>query len=236
MKEFFKRHPMLTSLIVIVLAIVGVNCLMLISTPFTAKGDNDWIAFYGSLLGGLLGGIATLFGVKLTLDRNEKLDEDKKRLSLIPYLSVESQMYDPDGETTYYQLTAFKDEKNKFKSATYIVFTLIFKNLGIGTAINLQFDKLNDLKYERDNGSGFSGINIQPYHLDKSYYITNVFAEYYKSKFKSGEYKLSYFYNDITGKYKYKQEVFMDINVEKDYRGKVKILNISSPELINIVD
>ena len=58
----------------------------------------DWLAFLGSILGGLIGGLFTFFGVKLTLKHEKEkevkeelkdLNETKPRLEIIKYLNFE---------------------------------------------------------------------------------------------------------------------------------------------------
>lgn len=59
----------------------------------------DWLAFIGSILGGLIGGLFTYFGVKLTLkherekEKQEQLmkaDAEKPRLEIIKYLDFDA--------------------------------------------------------------------------------------------------------------------------------------------------
>lgn len=54
----------------------------------------DWLAFAGSVIGGLIGGLFTFFGVKLTIrhdeekrkqEKNEKANKEKPRLEIISY-------------------------------------------------------------------------------------------------------------------------------------------------------
>ncbi len=60
----------------------------------------EWIAFFGNIFGGLIGGFFTFFGVKMTLDyqrKKNKLEEEKKKakeeedaLAARPILEIES--------------------------------------------------------------------------------------------------------------------------------------------------
>lgn len=59
----------------------------------------DWLAFAGSILGGLIGGLFTYFGVRLTLKHEKekekkevliKADAQKPRLEIIKYLDFEA--------------------------------------------------------------------------------------------------------------------------------------------------
>lgn len=56
----------------------------------------DWLAFAGSILGGLIGGLFTYFGVRLTLkhemekEKKEqilKADAEKPRLEIVKFLN-----------------------------------------------------------------------------------------------------------------------------------------------------
>ena len=59
----------------------------------------DWLAFFGSILGGLIGGLCTFLGVRLTLKHEREKEfkeiqrkavEDKPRLEVIKYLDFEA--------------------------------------------------------------------------------------------------------------------------------------------------
>ncbi|MGD6871218.1 hypothetical protein ACQCU1_03355 [Sutcliffiella horikoshii] len=66
---------------IIVLIPVIVNILMSIRIPLIPVGfNNDWIGFFGSFLGSVVGGGLTLLGVKLTLD----YQSDKEFINLAP--------------------------------------------------------------------------------------------------------------------------------------------------------
>ena len=58
----------------------------------------DWLAFLGSIIGGLIGGLFTFFGVKLTIkhekekdikEERQKINDTKPRLEIIKYLDFE---------------------------------------------------------------------------------------------------------------------------------------------------
>ncbi|MEA5048439.1 MAG: hypothetical protein VB034_07470 [Eubacteriales bacterium] len=48
------------------------------------RSDNDWIGFWG----GYLGGLCTLSGVILTIQRSKKEASDNQRISIMPYLAI----------------------------------------------------------------------------------------------------------------------------------------------------
>lgn len=74
--------------IYLLLAIVFINIILIIPNGFVVQ-NNDWIGFYGGLLGSLIGGLVTFLGVKLTIDnaRQDKINEEIK--SIRPFLQLE---------------------------------------------------------------------------------------------------------------------------------------------------
>lgn len=89
--------------IIVVLSIVTfiipivINLFLYLPFPPTPSdlGNKDWLAFWGSFLGGCFGGIATLFAVYYTLKQNlsqhqQLMDEQNKktRLEVLPFIDI----------------------------------------------------------------------------------------------------------------------------------------------------
>lgn len=88
----------------ILLCVAGVLLLpviiaILVSLPILPKlaNSNDWIGFWGGYLGSILGGIITLFVLKITIDDNNRL---KKRDEKISYYNHLTKLYASLGATT----------------------------------------------------------------------------------------------------------------------------------------
>ncbi|CAG9620865.1 hypothetical protein [Sutcliffiella rhizosphaerae] len=77
---FSKKHLYLFTILIILIPVI-VNILMNSRLPLFPVGlNNDWIGFFGSFLGSIVGGGLTLLGVKLTLD----YQSDKEYINTTP--------------------------------------------------------------------------------------------------------------------------------------------------------
>lgn len=101
-------------LLTIIIPII-INQLLFLPYPATPSdiGNKDWLTFWGSFIGGSIGGIATLFAVYYTLRQNlehnqNNLDVQMKqsRLGIIPYIDVRLFIDKPMGNPVYFM---FKD-------------------------------------------------------------------------------------------------------------------------------
>lgn len=81
---------------IIIIPII-LNCLLYLPFPLTPwdLSNKDWLSFWGSFLGGCIGGIATLFAVYYTLKQNLvyyhqsiKKQDHKTRIEVLPYIDV----------------------------------------------------------------------------------------------------------------------------------------------------
>ena len=88
--EFVKKHALfiILWLLVIILAPVIVN-YWFSNNGIPEKATNDgWASFFGSFLGGVVGGGATLVGVILTIEQNnkeQKLSELRKSKAIVQH-------------------------------------------------------------------------------------------------------------------------------------------------------
>lgn len=170
------RKLLIVSSIMIVVTVLVIPLLVnglltsSISAPFINNTTNsDWLGFWGSYLGAIFGGIATLLGVKLTID---KMDEQKK-LEVVPIIMPIKQKYvikrcKNTGEKSYY-IKEFHDEKEikeynalpviekelKFADFNYPHITM--KNLSEQKALEVKFYWK---KYTGENDEWYNGFII----------------------------------------------------------------------------
>ena len=77
-------------IIVIILAItigipIIINKALYLPIKTNTTNDSDWLAFWGSFLGGIFGGFATLIGVLYTIKKNDK-DKEKEEKKKLPFV------------------------------------------------------------------------------------------------------------------------------------------------------
>ena len=113
---------------------IGINILVLFKTPFAAAQNNDWIGFFG----GYVGGLSTLVGVLVTLNYYRSEDSEDKRISIMPYLKARKITDFPDNN--YQSVYFFDTESNEMYSVAGCQF--IVENVGLGTAVDINFPKL----------------------------------------------------------------------------------------------
>ncbi len=89
MNKYLKSKNFYIILLVITVIIMPIFINWLVTTNLSVsfifdkiETNNDWISFYGSYLGGIIGGLFTLFGVMLTINKNDK---QRKRTDIFQF-------------------------------------------------------------------------------------------------------------------------------------------------------
>lgn len=103
----------LFSLIIIIVTIVfSIIISVIISSvaPFGIKvaQDNNWIGYFGNIIGALIGGLVTFYGLYITIRYEREKEEDNRRLQVIPYLKY-----------SYIDYSEVKD-KDQFQNSMWI--------------------------------------------------------------------------------------------------------------------
>lgn len=138
-----------------------INLLIITEAPFEVAQSNDWIGFWGGVLGSILSGVITFVVLKITIENeNKKREKDMeilenqrledKRMSLFPYIKY-SIVEDKDLEkiniekvldTPFFIDPNLTQEEYKLKygnvgevSIDY-KFNLVLKNIGLGIIID----------------------------------------------------------------------------------------------------
>lgn len=114
----------------------------------------DWLAFAGSILGGLIGGLFTYFGVRLTLkhemekEKKEqilKADAEKPRLEIVKFLNFEETKHNRninnDCNVLMLDIKTFADDNGRTRffydeqALRYRKYSEFRENINIDTAI-----------------------------------------------------------------------------------------------------
>lgn len=162
------------------------NLMIITEAPFEVAQDNDWIGFWGGLIGSILSGIITLIVLKITINnedekrKNDKLEIEKQRLedrrmSVLPYLSyyidtsdklIEKELRSPILITpnNYAEnIRNYTDSNGVVRKDKMCKIKLIVENLGLGIAID---PSIVEIKYD--------GLTNRSIHAFKNMVILNI--------------------------------------------------------------
>lgn len=133
---------MLISLLILILLPIFTNNFI-INTNFYSKVSNDnWIAFLGSYLGGILGGLGTLAGVLITLRESRK--ESIKPFLVIDFDENSKEIYNPEA---YSKINEVGKVINFYQVPLISkIFDISIRNTGKGYAKNIDVTFLIEMK------------------------------------------------------------------------------------------
>ena len=113
--------------------IIGNNFPSNISNP-------DWVNFFGGYIGAIMGAIATLIGIIITLNYTRKLNRNTQELQVGPYCIIR---FVPDSNISStamllgYISIGCEPRSNNGPRSTSIIYV---KNIGLGPAIEFKFE------------------------------------------------------------------------------------------------
>ena len=135
-----------------------INLLIITKAPFEVAQSNDWIGFWGGVLGAILSGVITFVVLKITINNeNQKRKEDRnlidsqrledKRMSVLPYLNytivdskyIEKNKIEKELKTP---LVITPKSVKVGEITTDCSFNLLIENLGLGVGIEPRIDKV----------------------------------------------------------------------------------------------
>lgn len=138
-------------IIIILFLVYLVNLMIRTEAIFEVAQDNDWISFWGSVLGSSIGGIITFIVLKITINNENDKREDDKRMSVLPYLDykIASDEYINQNITHKNALISISEYHPtcNINICAEDIFNLKFKlfieNLGLGIAIKPRLDRID---------------------------------------------------------------------------------------------
>lgn len=140
MRENFSNRLSKYLIIIVVMIIVSFAMISLqTSIPIMPDG-NEWIGFYGSLLGGIL----TLLGVSETIRFTHRQYNETERLKILPFVSlsytnIEKYIITPLVSKEEY-LLAFKGGEHLVIGEMPVWINCSIKNIGLGSATNIRME------------------------------------------------------------------------------------------------
>ncbi|KQY90926.1 hypothetical protein ASD24_24315 [Paenibacillus sp. Root52] len=146
-KSYYKKHKLLLILLGLATGIpILISQFIRIPTgSWTIGNEEAWVSFFGSYLGGIIGGIITLYVFKKTIENQAqtqsdllKHQEEIRKLSMKPYFTAKTVKSfnndDPPFNINYYVYDV--EQLSSIKS----LYTLIrIENVGMGNAIRINF-------------------------------------------------------------------------------------------------
>ncbi|MFB4165326.1 hypothetical protein ACE1TI_16335 [Alteribacillus sp. JSM 102045] len=247
-------------IILVIFSPIIVNSIIVSPTThgFKVVNNNDWISFYGSIIGGLI----TLVGVALTIVYTSYQNREQDRKGIKPYISI-TQLYknsikDEVAHLTNddYKIGLIAMVNNEKRSANDLMidelsFYGFIKNIGIGTAINIQFVNMwienkkiscgctnvkNSLEVGAMDFFRIELFNIVVEDKDLSAKYKKMLNDIESVKFPNIHFRFDIIYEDMLGN-KYKQHSEIEVQIidrgEEKKRFNVLFDNVSHPKEIN---
>lgn len=174
---------------IVIFIILGLPCLISYSLS-RFNIHNEWIAFWGSYLGGFF----TLIGVAYTIRYSKSDADEKQRLSIMPYLTINKDGTD-DNEIiglTYCLSEMQKEDRYIYFDELKIDGTGI--NIGMGPLVNCM---ISDIKVEK---------RLIDHHTNEASVVTNSGGIYFTLDFMS----ISLEKKDMTDKFLVSYSLYFD--------------------------
>lgn len=123
--------------LVSVVSIIVINVILMLPAPFGIKvaQDNDWIGFWGNIIGALIGGIVTFLGISVTIKFEREKEQENRRLQVLPFLKFTYEENKYIKENSSYLILSNVDNESPKHSFNGV---FILENLGINSAIDLK--------------------------------------------------------------------------------------------------
>lgn len=156
-----KYLPMVKAILILILVVFSVTFILVsIQGLFNSE---EWIGFFGSFSGGILGGVITQIGIIYMLDyfnnryeNEKKTTEEKERRLMMPYIEFKE---GHEHQHTCYKFRLvdkyhYKNLNTSLEDVIEYTFNLNVCNIGLGTAVNIRLMK-ND-SYIIEEGAIFN--------------------------------------------------------------------------------
>lgn len=169
MKQYLKTSTVVGLIILVLLPLAVTVLTSVITSPISNfETSNDWIGFFGSYIGTILGGIITLIVMKGTINSNRDIENENRKNEFCNNLSDLISDYCVYASDCYYtyrhddESCDYKQSKMKLSSITYNIEIRLSDNefaknlVGLTQKLNrnVQLDEYckskNSVKFEND--------------------------------------------------------------------------------------
>ncbi len=221
-----RKFPKIIFFLPVVPILVG--CIVSFSAVDWLETSNDWIGFWG----GYLGGLCTLIGVLITTNYTKNDSNEKQRLSVIPYITIEpSTTLDVEYSSEMLCLECSITDPRKKDHSSYffdeITLAGNYKNVGLGPVINCFIRDIKIGETKISNTTSTNKMSVLALN-EESYFVLwfldiGLAHEHLNSELEI-DIKFNFYFEDVLGN-KYKQEVI--------YNGQVCQPKKDSPAKLN---
>ncbi|TDX43652.1 hypothetical protein C7954_11533 [Halanaerobium congolense] len=221
-----------------------INNLILDFPYLTSFEAENWMSFFGSYSGGIITGFITLYVLYMTLKKNTELQDEKNRLSIIPYLVFESILFSEIEEEKHkidFNKNFVLGNQDLKRMLTKNKILIKVKNIGLGNIVDLKikrnFAKFNGHKLKLDSNSELystnektiqTSVNVLKQEEEKIYKI--IISNYAETKEHGDSFSLIFEFEDFIGNV-YNQKVEFKV-LKPDEATIASIENIEAPKHI----
>lgn len=250
MKDLQKNWKLILWCIFLSIAIPIITSLIATLHIFPIETSNDWIGFYGSYFGALLGGFVTLYGIKLTFENEKRKELKEKENSILPNLALRIKPFGEMEPFTQFKVevvsvgkgTAYSVKMKYYDNKIYLLGTII-SGEKLDFKIEISDKYLENeflLEFQDEKGRFYHQYYDMPYvdrTLEKDQYIELYGCQpkiVQKNKY-TGIVKARLYFDEQTFSKLYDlnwyQKAINEIFVQKDYPVKIEEIVSTEKEL-----
>ena len=243
--KFIKNHPIVSIICSIVIPIVLLQIIYVVLVKYKITmfleplDESDILGFLGSILGSLIGGIITLYVLKITIENERDTKQKEQHILVQPALvySIENQSIVHAKKN---DVDIFGVAHRDFKKS--IAFKLKVTNIGLGPAVFVKFDswEVDGIKFMNGIQEGYNIIAGESIELDIRLALPS-YENYDEEIGQRIDFKRYIEYSDLY-RQRYCQEIdfqfyrliYYDENENQGERQEINIFKLSEPKEVKI--
>lgn len=206
-------------ILLVVFAIALINFIIQIPNEIAAQ-NNDWIGFYGGLLGSSIGGFVTYLGVRETIKHNQESNLLDSRKGIMPFINVEIDINNEDLHihTVESDIIRNKELIHDVFNDEYFYLNYKIKNIGRDSSCNI-YSAVEIIRFKESNHNEVDSKKCQYVHYNTASLVKgeNSNTKILAIKPNHDNYVLiQTYFDDIEGR-SYMQIAQIDISIINNY-------------------